>query len=66
LNNRYNLDGGELNGFARIAWCFGKHDRPRKEREIFGTSRYMNAGGLDRKFDMMRYLDLVGKLGFHL
>lgn len=65
LNNRYNLDGRDPNGFAGIAWCFGKHDRPWKEREIFGTVRYMNAGGLDRKFDMTRYLEKVGKLGFH-
>ena len=62
LNNRYSLDGRDPNGFAGIAWCFGKHDRPWKEREIFGMVRYMNAGGLDRKFDMKRYLEKVGKL----
>ena len=62
LNNKYNLDGRDPNGFAGIAWCFGKHDRPWKEREIFGTVRYMNAKGLDRKFDMDRYLEKVGKL----
>lgn len=62
LNNKYSLDGRDPNGFAGIAWCFGKHDRPWKEREIFGTVRYMNAKGLDRKFDMDRYLEKVGKL----
>lgn len=62
LNNRYSLDGRDPNGFAGIAWCFGKHDRPWKEREIFGMVRYMNAGGLDRKFDMKRYLEKVRKL----
>ena len=63
LNNRWSLDGRDPNGFAGIAWCFGKHDRPWKEREIFGMVRYMNAGGLDRKFDMKRYLEKVRRLG---
>jgi deoxyribodipyrimidine photo-lyase len=62
LNNKYNLDGRDPNGFAGIAWCFGKHDRPWIEREIFGTVRYMNAKGLDRKFDMSRYVEKVKKL----
>ena len=62
LNNRYNLDGRDPNAFAGIAWCFGKHDRPWQEREIFGTVRYMNAAGLERKFDMPGYLDKVQKI----
>ena len=65
LNNRYSLDGRDPNGFSGIAWCFGKHDRPWKERAVFGTVRYMNTAGLDRKFDMARYLDKVGSLGPH-
>jgi len=28
LNNKYELDGRDPNGFAGVAWCFGKHDRP--------------------------------------
>jgi deoxyribodipyrimidine photo-lyase len=59
LNNRYNLDGRDPNAFAGIAWCFGKHDRPWQERQIFGTIRYMNAAGLERKFDMQGYLHKV-------
>ena len=62
LNNRYNLDGRDPNAFAGVAWCFGKHDRPWQEREIFGTIRYMNAAGLERKFDMSGYLDKVKQL----
>ena len=62
LNNRYNLDGRDPNAFAGIAWCFGKHDRPWREREVFGTVRYMNAGGLERKFDMQGYLRKVERL----
>ena len=57
LNNRYELDGRDPNGFAGVAWCFGKHDRAWKERPIFGKVRYMNDAGLTRKFDMKRYTD---------
>ncbi len=57
LNNRYALDGEDPNSYAGIAWCFGKHDRPWKERNIFGTVRYMNDRGLIRKFDMSGYLN---------
>lgn len=57
FNNRYALDGRDPNSYAGIAWCFGKHDRPWKEREVFGTVRYMNANGLKRKFDMRGYLE---------
>lgn len=55
LNNKYELDGRDPNGYAGVAWCFGKHDRPWKEREIFGKVRYMNAKGLERKFDIETY-----------
>jgi deoxyribodipyrimidine photo-lyase len=56
LNNRHELDGRDPNGFTGIAWCFGKHDRPWKERPVFGTVRYMNARGLERKFDIGEYV----------
>jgi deoxyribodipyrimidine photo-lyase len=56
LNNRYELDGRDPNGFAGIAWCFGLHDRPWKERSVFGKIRYMNAAGLERKFDISSYV----------
>ncbi|MBN2159031.1 MAG: deoxyribodipyrimidine photo-lyase [Spirochaetes bacterium] len=55
LNNRYNLDGRDPNGFAGVAWCFGKHDRAWPERAVFGKIRYMNDRGLERKFDMDAY-----------
>ena len=55
LNNKYELDGRAPNGYTGIAWCFGKHDRPWKEREIFGKIRYMNDKGLERKFDIHTY-----------
>jgi deoxyribodipyrimidine photo-lyase len=62
LNNKFELDGRSPNGFAGIAWCFGKHDRPWKERTIFGKIRYMNAKGLQRKFDAEKYVKMISKL----
>jgi deoxyribodipyrimidine photo-lyase len=56
LNNTYFIDGRDANSYAGIAWCFGKHDRAWTEREIFGKLRYMNAKGLERKFDIHRYV----------
>jgi deoxyribodipyrimidine photo-lyase len=62
LNNKYELDGRDPSGFTGVAWCFGKHDRPWKEREIFGNVRYMNEGGLKRKFDADEYVRLMSRL----
>ncbi len=62
LNNRYELDGRDANGFAGVAWCFGKHDRPWAERPVFGTIRYMNANGLKRKFDADLYTERIGEM----
>jgi len=62
LNNKYNLDGRDPNAFAGVAWCFGKHDRPWGERAVFGNVRYMNAKGLERKFDMARYVHKIKML----
>ena len=56
LNNKYELDGRDPNGFAGVAWCFGKHDRPWGERPVFGHVRYMNDNGLRRKFDADGYV----------
>ncbi len=56
LNNKYELDGRDANGFAGVAWCFGKHDRPWKDRSIFGKIRFMSADGLKRKFNMDGYI----------
>lgn len=62
LNNKYELDGRDPNGYAGIAWCFGKHDRPWKERPIFGKIRYMNANGLRRKFNIEKYVKQISRL----
>ena len=57
LNNKYELDGRDPNGFTGVAWCFGKHDRPWAERSIFGNIRYMNENGLKRKFEIEQYVN---------
>jgi len=62
LNNRYELDGRDPNTYAGVAWCFGKHDRPWQSRSIFGSVRYMNKAGLDRKFDMRLYASRIEEL----
>jgi deoxyribodipyrimidine photo-lyase len=56
LNNKYFLCGRDPNAYANVAWVFGLHDRPwGPARQVFGTVRYMNAAGLERKFDMDAY-----------
>jgi len=62
LNNKYSLDGRDPNSYAGISWCFGKHDRAWKEREIFGKIRYMNAKGLERKFEIGKYVKRIHNL----
>jgi deoxyribodipyrimidine photo-lyase len=57
LNDRYQLDGRDPNGYAGIAWSIGGvHDRAWGERPVFGKIRYMNAKGCQRKFDAERYI----------
>ena len=63
LNDKYELDGRDPNGYAGIAWSIGgTHDRPWGERKIFGMIRYMNARGCERKFDTKRYIALKNKI----
>jgi len=62
LNNKYELDGRDANGFTGVAWCFGKHDRAWSERPVFGKVRYLSAAGLERKFNMAAYVRKVDRL----
>lgn len=62
LNNKYELDGRDANAFTGVAWCFGKHDRPWTRRKVFGTIRYMNAAGLERKFEPDAYVEKIENL----
>jgi deoxyribodipyrimidine photo-lyase len=57
LNDRYELDGRDPNGYAGIAWSIGGvHDRAWGERPVFGKVRYMSEGGARRKFDVDLYI----------
>lgn len=57
LNDKYELDGRDPNGYAGIAWAIvGKFDRPWFERPIFGQIRYMSGASTGRKFDSKRYI----------
>ncbi len=56
LNNKFCLDGRNPNSYAGILWCFGKHDRPWMEREVFGQIRYMTSGSTGKKFDSKKYI----------
>ncbi len=62
LNNKYCLDGRNPNSYAGILWCFGKHDRAWKEREIFGKLRYMTSNSTGKKFDKQKYIEWTKSL----
>jgi len=58
LNDRYELDGRDPNGYVGAAWSIGGvHDRPWKERAIYGKVRYMSYDGSKRKFDVTGYIN---------
>jgi len=57
LNDRYELDGRDPNGYAGIAWSIGGvHDRAWFTRPVYGQIRYMARSGCDRKFDTKAYI----------
>ena len=63
LNDRYEMDGRDPNGYAGVAWAIGgKHDRPWPERPIFGTVRFMSYESTRRKFDSAAYIRRVEEL----
>jgi deoxyribodipyrimidine photo-lyase len=62
MNNKYELDGRDPNGFTGVAWCFGKHDRAWGERPVYGKVRSMVASGLKRKVDIETYVRKVESL----
>lgn len=57
LNDKYELDGRDPNGYSGCAWSIGGvHDRAWGERPVFGKIRFMNANGAKRKFDTDTYI----------
>lgn len=60
LNDKYELDGRDPNGYTGIAWSIGGiHDRPWFPRKIFGKIRYMNYNGMSKKFNIEDYIKKV-------
>jgi deoxyribodipyrimidine photo-lyase len=67
LNDRYQLDGRDPNGYAGIAWAIvGEHDRPWFERPVFRQIRYMSLASTGRKFDSKAYIEHVNELERHV
>lgn len=65
LNDKYELDGRDPNGYTGIAWSIGGiHDRAWTDRKIFGKIRYMNYNGCKRKFNVEKYIEKVANLKF--
>lgn len=63
LNDKYELDGRDPNGYAGIMWSIGGlHDRAWGERQIFGKIRYMSSNGLKSKFDIDKYVQSIEAL----
>lgn len=61
LNDRYELDGRDPNGYQGIAWAIvGKHDRPWFNRPIFGLIRPMSGASTGKKFDSKAYIAQYG------
>jgi deoxyribodipyrimidine photo-lyase len=63
LNDKYELDGRDPNGYTGIAWSIGGvHDRAWGERPVFGKIRYMSYHGCKSKFDVKAYIEKVKHL----
>jgi deoxyribodipyrimidine photo-lyase len=64
LNDRYELDGRDPNGYAGIAWAIvGKHDRAwGPERAVYGKIRYMSYASTSRKFNSASYIAQIEAL----
>ncbi len=64
LNDRYELDGRDPNGYAGIAWAIvGKHDRAwGPERPVYGKIRYMSYESTSRKFNSKAYIERIAAL----
>ncbi len=63
LNDRYELDGRDPNGYTGIAWSIGGvHDRAWFERPVFGKIRYMNYNGCKSKFKVDEYIRRMNAL----
>ncbi|RUL82205.1 deoxyribodipyrimidine photo-lyase [Tautonia sociabilis] len=63
LNDRYEMDGRDPNGYTGISWAIGgTHDRPWPERPIYGTVRSMSFERTRKKFDATAYIRRIDLL----
>lgn len=63
LNDKYELDGRDPNGYVGCMWSIaGIHDQGWAERPVFGKIRFMNYNGCKRKFDVEKYIARIGVL----
>jgi deoxyribodipyrimidine photo-lyase len=63
LNDKYELDGRDPNGYTGCMWSIGGvHDRAWAAREVYGKIRFMNRNGCERKFDVRKYLETVDQI----
>ncbi|CAL1298104.1 unnamed protein product [Larinioides sclopetarius] len=57
LNDKYELDGRDPNGYVGCMWSIcGIHDQGWAERAVFGKIRFMNYKGCCRKFDVNEFI----------
>jgi deoxyribodipyrimidine photo-lyase len=57
LNDKYELDGRDANGYAGIAWAIvGRLDRPWFNRPVFGLVRSMTGASIAKKFNSAAYI----------
>lgn len=64
LNDKYELDGRDPNGYAGISWSIGGvHDRAWADRPVFGKIRYMSFRGCASKFNVHAYIERFGDEG---
>ncbi|KAL7676255.1 hypothetical protein ACOME3_002511 [Neoechinorhynchus agilis] len=58
LNDKYEIDGRDPNGYVGVMWSIcGVHDRAFAERDVFGKIRFMSYAGCARKFNVQAYID---------
>lgn len=63
LNDKYEMDGRDPNGYVGCAWSIGGvHDQGWKERNVFGKVRFMNYDGCKRKFNVDAYIKKFPRL----
>lgn len=58
LNDSYELDGRDPNGYAGIMWSIvGVHDRAWFPRPVFGLVRYVARSGVEKRCNVDEYIN---------